>query len=85
MSPACLLGHDAWSVSMQIAERRGMDEVKAMMAPTETLPEALQRVQQQAVKDTTAAADEDDDIAVTSTGFSLKCPLSGSRMQMPAR
>ncbi|KAK9826692.1 hypothetical protein WJX74_010222 [Apatococcus lobatus] len=72
-------------VTVQMAERRGVDEVKAMIARTESLPEALQRVQVQAVKDTTAAADEDDDIAVTSTGFSLKCPLSGSRMQTPAR
>lgn len=62
-----------------------MDEVQAMMAATESLPESLLRVQQQAAKDTSAADGEDDDIAVESTGFSLKCPLSGSRMQTPAR
>ena len=70
---------------MQLAERRSMDEVQGMMAHTESLPEALLRVRQQAAKDTCAADGEDDDIAVESTGFSLKCPLSGARMQTPAR
>ena len=76
--------HMAYLDVLQLAERRSVDQVRAMMPAAESLPEALARVQGQAAKDTQAGGD-DDDVAVESTGFSLRCPMSSQRMQIPAR
>ncbi|KAK9817204.1 hypothetical protein WJX72_011055 [[Myrmecia] bisecta] len=72
---------------VRIVRKLSMEEVKAMMHAPETMEQAVARVKSQ-VRGGKAAADgndSDDDLITLSTIVSLKCPLSGSRIETPGR
>ncbi|EFN55528.1 hypothetical protein CHLNCDRAFT_52345 [Chlorella variabilis] len=69
-----------WVLMMHLARRRTMEQVKALMAAPEGLEEAVARVRRQVAGD-----DSDDDLLVSHQVVSLKDPMSGQRIQVPAR
>eukprot|EP00191_Tetraselmis_sp_GSL018_P003780 CAMPEP_0177597016 /NCGR_PEP_ID=MMETSP0419_2-20121207/11466_1 /TAXON_ID=582737 /ORGANISM="Tetraselmis sp., Strain GSL018" /LENGTH=857 /DNA_ID=CAMNT_0019089117 /DNA_START=251 /DNA_END=2821 /DNA_ORIENTATION=- len=68
---------------LALVRRRTLKDVQSMMAPTESLGDAVARVRQAVCG--TGGDDDDDDIVTLSTVLSLKCPLTGLRVQRPAR
>lgn len=63
-----------------------------MMLPEESLDAALDRITHRGGKSAAGATsgggqedDSDDELVLSCTTVSLKCPLSGSRMKIPAR
>lgn len=76
--------HDtgSWLLLIQRAKRRSLEGVKKMMAPPESLDSAIARV----CKLFDDGSDQaEDTIAVSSQVVSLKDPMSGLRMVVPAR
>ena len=66
--------------------KRSVEAVKKLMAPTETPEAALARVISTLRGGKTGDnGDDDDDLVVSNTTISLKDPLSGTRIQIPAR
>ena len=62
-----------------------MEAVKKMMAPAETPEAAVARVVSTLRGGKTGDDGDDDDLLVSNTVISLKDPLSGTRVQVPAR
>ncbi|EIE20885.1 hypothetical protein COCSUDRAFT_48449 [Coccomyxa subellipsoidea C-169] len=75
----------SFCVMVQLAQRRTMDEVKALMAPPETEQAALKRVVRQTRGVKGEGDESDDEVEIGRTVVSLRCPMSGSRMRVPAR
>ncbi|KAK9909295.1 hypothetical protein WJX75_000109 [Coccomyxa subellipsoidea] len=75
----------SFCVMVQLAQRRTLDEVKALMAPPETVQAALQRVVRQTRGVKGEGDESDDEVEIGRTVVSLRCPMSGSRMRVPAR
>lgn len=64
-------------VMVNLARRQAAEGVKKMMQPPLSLAQAVAHVQQQ--------IGGDEDIEVSNTVLSLRCPLTGSRIRTPAR
>ncbi|KAI3425891.1 hypothetical protein D9Q98_007864 [Chlorella vulgaris] len=72
-----------WVLTLQLARKRSLAEVKGLMAAPEPLCEATARVRRQV---SGGNGDEsDEDLLVSHQVVSLKDPMSGQRMQVPAR
>jgi hypothetical protein len=71
--------NDTWVISVHIAEKQSKDSVKAMMKTPETLEEAKQRMK------TLLSGDSEDALGLEQMSFSLKDPLTCTRMITPAR
>ena len=66
--------------------KRSLEAVKKLMAPAETPEAAAARVVSTLRGGKTGEdGDDDDDLLVSNTVISLKDPLSGTRVQIPAR
>ena len=71
-----------------IVRKRSIEAVKKLMAPPESPEAALARVISTLRGGKTGDNgddDDDDDLVVSNTTISLKDPLSGTRIQIPAR
>ena len=71
--------NDTWVISVHIAEKQSKDSVKAMMKTPETLEEAKQRMK------TLLSGDSEEALGLEQMSFSLKDPLTCTRMITPAR
>lgn len=69
----------AWLVKISISDKQSKDDVKAMMLRPETLEEAKARMRGQ------LAGDSEDAIGLEQMSFSLKDPLTCTRINYPAR
>lgn len=72
-----------WVVSAELARRRTLEEVKALMAPPESIDAAVARVRRQVGGGD--GGSDDDGILCSHQVVSLKDPMSGQLMQLPAR
>ena len=80
----------AWVVGLQLARRRSLAQVKAMMAPPEALEAAVARVKREMSGGGGGGGSDDDDgdgggVMVSHQVTSLKDPMSGQRIAVPAR
>lgn len=72
----------SWLLLIQRAKRRSLESVKKMMAPSESIDSAIARVCKLFDDGSDPA---EDTIAISSQVISLKDPMSGLRMVVPAR
>lgn len=104
ISSLCLRGRNSiemqaadqgtWLVLVQRSKRRSWKEVKALMAPDETLNESKQRIRRllgavgkgsEEHEKTSAADDVDEEISISCQLLYLNDPMSGQRIKCPAR
>lgn len=69
----------AFAIGVQLMKKRSLEAVRKCMLGKETLAESVQRVVS-IIKGT-----EDDDLMALSTTVALRCPLTGCRINKPAR
>lgn len=70
----------AYAIGVQLMKKRPLADVRKLMLRKESLGEAVQRV-----CSIIKGPDADDELVALSTTVALRCPLTGCRINKPAR